>query len=109
MAKVVKSISLTELNNEIMSKCCLKCDCDNLLADAYETSEYEILLHYVGESDELAIVEILDLKKVYRNIDNKDCLPDVGLLDYKDNELNLDLKDVTLRELYKEVLNKIFN
>ena len=63
--------------------------------------------HYVGETDDLASIEILDLKKVYKNIDKEECLPDVGLLDYKDDELALDLKDVTLRELYKEVLKKV--
>lgn len=31
----------------------------------------------------------------------------IGLLDYEYNELNLNLKDVTLKELLKEVLNKI--
>jgi hypothetical protein len=108
MAQVVESLSLVELNDEVISKCCLKTNCDNLQTDAYETPEYEILLHYVGDSDELASVEILDLKKVYQNIDSEDCLPDIGLLDYKDDELKLDLKDVTLRELYKRVLvNKL--
>lgn len=107
MAKVVESLSLSKLDDEIISKCCLRSDCDNLETDAYETLEYEILLHYVGESDELASIEILDLKKVYANIDKEDCLPNVGLLNYKDEELNLDLKDVTLRELYKEVLKKV--
>lgn len=107
MAKVVESLSLNELNDEIISKCCLRSNCDNLEADAYETPEYEILLHYVVGTDELASIEILDLKKVYKNIDKEDCLPDVGLLNYKDSELNLDLKNVTLRELYKEVLKKV--
>lgn len=108
MAKVVKSLSLTKISNEVISKCCFLSDCDNLITDGYETPEYEVLLHYVGETDELASVEILDLKKVYKNIDKEDCLPDVGLLDYKDDELGVDLKNVTLRELYKAVLEKIF-
>ena len=73
----------------------------------YETPDYEVLLHYVGETDDLASIEILDLKKVYKNIDKEECLPDVGPLDYKDDELDLELKDVTLRELYKEVLKKV--
>ncbi len=109
MAKVVESLSLNELDDEIISKCCLRSDCDNLETDAYETPEYEVLLHYVGASNELASIEILDLKKVYKNIDKEDCLPDIGLLNYKDDDLGLDLKDVTLRELYKNVLDKALN
>ena len=108
MAKVVKSLSLIKIKDEIISKCCFLNNCDNLITDGYETSEYEVLLHYVGETDNLASIEILDVKKVYENIDREDCLPDVGLLDYKDDELALDLREVTLRELYKEVLSKEF-
>lgn len=107
MAQIVKSLSLTELNDEIISNCCIIEDCYNLMTDGYETPEYEILLHYVGASDKLASIEILDLKKVFKNIDKEDCLPDVGLLDYKDDELGLNLKNVTLRELYKEVLKAL--
>ncbi|MCI6278058.1 MAG: hypothetical protein MR639_15275 [Clostridium sp.] len=107
MAKVVKSLSLNEINDEIISKCCFINDCNNITTDGYETPDYEVLLHYVGETDDLASIEILDLKKVYKNIDKEECLPDVGLLDYKDDELALNLKDVTLRELYKEVLKKV--
>ncbi|MBE6071051.1 MAG: hypothetical protein E7208_03720 [Clostridium butyricum] len=109
MAKIVESLSLVEMNDEIISKCCLSSNNDNLLTDGYETPEYEILLHYIGETDEIASVEILDLKKVYKNIDKEDCLPDIGLLDYKDEDLGLNLKDVTLRELYKNVLERVLN
>lgn len=45
----------------------------------------------------------------YEVIDNENCLPDIGKLDYKNKELGLDLKDVTLRELYKKVLDKVLN
>lgn len=53
------------------------------------------------------VIEIKGLKQLYDVIDNEDCLPDVGLLDFEDKELGLTLRDVTLRELYKEVLKKV--
>jgi len=109
MAKIVESLSLVEMNDEIISKCCLNSNNDNLLTDGYEAHGYEILLHYIGETDEVASVEILDIKKVYKNINKEECLPDIGLLDYKDEGLGVDLKDVTLRELYKNVLDKVLN
>ncbi len=54
-------------------------------------------------------IEVSDINELYKNINKEDCLPDIGLLDYKDDNLGLDLKDVTLRELYKNVLEKVLN
>jgi hypothetical protein len=47
-------------------------------------------------------VEVIGLVQLAKAIDKKDCLPDIGLLDYKDEFI--DVHDVTLQELYKEVL-----
>ena len=54
-------------------------------------------------------IEIIGLKELILNIDNENSLPDIGLLDYSDKSLNIDLENVSLREILKEVLNKTFN
>lgn len=59
-----------------------------------------------GESTPDAI-EISNVEELCKVIDKEDCLPDIGLLDYKDDDLGLDLKDKTLREIYKAIFEKI--
>lgn len=53
------------------------------------------------------VIEIRGLKQLNDVISNTDCLPDVGLLDYENEEMNLSLKNVTLRELYQQILKKV--
>lgn len=91
------------------SNICINFNTTRNYTDEFEVPyRYEVQTHTrKGETlpDAITIIGIEDL---YEVIDNEDCLPDVGLLDYKDEDFKLDLKDVTLRELYKEVLNKLF-
>lgn len=79
--------------------------------DEYEVPyeyEYEVFTSTRENESIPDVIEIKGLKGLNKVINNDDCLPDIGLLDYKDEELNLDLKGVTLRELYKEIFKKIF-
>lgn len=50
-------------------------------------------------------VSVIGADKLFNVIDKNDCLPDVGFLDYENKELDIKLKNVTLRELYKEILS----
>lgn len=68
----------------------------------------EVLVDLDSETEEIICgITVNGADRLLQFIENEDCLPDVGLLDYKEDELGLDLKDVTLRELYKEILKKI--
>ncbi|MDZ5016635.1 hypothetical protein GNF72_15640 [Clostridium perfringens] len=76
--------------------------------DEYEVPyQVEILMSTRKGMNIPDVIEIKGLKQLYDVIDEEDCLPDVGLLDYEEKELGLNLKNVTLRELYKEVLKKV--
>jgi hypothetical protein len=82
-----------------VSNCHLNNVYKGLETDGYEAPYgYDVLMHYNGSSNELCCIEILDLDLVAKVIDNDDCLPDVGLLDYGD------MKDRTLREIYKSLI-----
>jgi hypothetical protein len=112
MGKQVDSVAFDHVYDEnILDSCIIF----NFNTERHYTDEFEVLYKYTvltntrkNETipDSIEISDVRELKKV---IDTKNCLPDVGLLDYKDEELGLDLKDVTLRELYKEVLNKVLD
>ncbi|WP_194190810.1 hypothetical protein [Clostridium chrysemydis] len=69
---------------------------------------FEVLIDVDEETEEnIYAVAVNGADKLLKVIDKEDCLPDVGLLDYENNDLKLNLKDVTLRQLYKEVLIKV--
>lgn len=110
MKKKVKSLSIGESDIEGIMESCIILNCSDEIAytDEYEVPYQVEILTSTRENEEIPdVIEIKGLKQLNDVIDNKDCLPDVGLLDYEEKELGLSLKDVTLRELYKEILKKI--
>ncbi|WP_373898779.1 hypothetical protein ACER0A_005050 [Haloimpatiens sp. FM7315] len=110
MGKKVISLSVDESDIEgIMESCIILNYSDDIAyTDEYEVPyQVEILMSSRKGMNIPDVIEIKGLKQLYEVIDKKDCLPDVGLLDYEEEELGLNLKDVTLRELYKEVLQKV--
>lgn len=110
MGKKVVSLSIDESDIENVLESCIILDYNNEIAyvDEYEVPyQVEILMSTRKGLKIPDVIEIKGLNQLHDVIDKKDCLPDVGLLDYEEKELGLNLKDVTLRELYKEVLNKI--
>lgn len=109
MGKKVISLSIGEEDNLIES--CVMLNLSNEIAyvDEFEVPYQVEVLMSTRENESIPdVIEIRGLRQLYEVIDKEDCLPDVGLLDYKDEEVGLDLKNVTLRELYKVVLDKIF-
>ncbi|ATD55028.1 hypothetical protein [Clostridium chauvoei] len=96
-------------DNKILDSCITL----NFNTERHYTDEYEVPYKYTvltnTRKNEVLPdnIEISNVKELFNNIEEKNCLPDVGLLDYKDEELGLNLKNITLRELYKEVLKKI--
>lgn len=107
MAKIV-SISIDDIGSTIASNCNLKVEITKHLTDEYEHPYgHTVLLNYKEGSKELHSVEIIDVQELIRVLDKEDCLPDVGLLNYEDEELGLDLRNKTLREVYKAVFEKI--
>ncbi|MGO5073865.1 hypothetical protein ACTQ4K_07950 [Clostridium sporogenes] len=110
MGKKVISLSIGESDIENIMESCIILNSSNDIAytDEYEVPyEVEILISNRKGINIPDVIEIKGLKQLYEVIDNEDCLPNVGLLDYEEKELGLNLKNVTLRELYKEVLKKV--
>lgn len=110
MGKKVVSLSIDESDIEGILESCIILESNDEIAyvDEYEVPyQVEILMSNREGMSIPDVIEIKGLKQLYDVIDNEDCLPDVGLLDYEEKKLGLNLKDVTLRELYKEVLKKV--
>lgn len=110
MGKKVISLSVDESDIENILESCIILDFNNETAyvDEYEVPyQVEILMSRRKGMSIPDVIEIKGLEQLNDVIDKEDCLPEIGLLDYEEKELGLNLKDVTLRELYKEVLKKI--
>jgi len=108
MGQKIIGVSLQNDIGIFESTCLIKYDDVDIVTDEFETPyDYEVLLNLDEANNSIQSIEINGADRLLKVIDNEDCLPNVGLLDYKDDELNLDLKEVTLRELYKEVLNRV--
>jgi len=110
MGRKIVGFSIEDSIGYVEATCVLKYDDVELVTDEFETPyDYQVLIDIDEETEEIHSLGVDGADKLLKVIDNEDCLPDVGLLDYKDDDLGLDLKDVTLRELYKNVLNKVLN
>lgn len=104
----ISSISIAVIGTTIVSNCILKFEVTRHITDEFEHPyEHTVLLNYKEDSEKLHSIEIIDVQELIRVLDKEDCLPDIGLLDYRDEELGLDLKDKTLREVYKAVFQRI--
>lgn len=112
MGKKVIGISFEDSVGYLEVACLLRYENISIETALFEIpyKGYEVLLnHNRLNPDEIHSIEVNGADKLLDVIDNEDCLPDVGLLDYEDEELHINEKDVTLRELYKIVLNKVLN
>lgn len=112
MAKEVVSLSVNESEIPGVLESCiiLNISKERSYTDEFEVPyDFEILTSTRKNEKFPDVIEIKGLKQLNEVIDQTDCLLDIGLLNYKDDELNLDLKEVTLRQLYKEVLKKVLN
>ena len=110
MGREVISLSVDNVNG--IKESCIVLQCSNEISytEEYEVPyKIEILVNIRKNKSIPDTIEIIGLEELLKNINNKDCLPDVGLLNYKNNELELELENVTLRELYKSVLEKILS
>lgn len=104
MGKRIDSIASAKDSDSSTSICNLIYDKSHLTTDEFEVPyEYTVLMHYKDGTNELHGIEILDFEYLIPVIDNQDCLPDIGLLDYGN------MKDKTLREIYKELITKSNN
>ena len=109
MGKQVDNIVFDHVYHDDILDSCITFDFNS---EIHYTDEFEVPYKYTvltsTRKNEIIPdnIEISDVHELYKVIDKEDCLPDVGLLDYKDDDLGIDLKDVTLRELYKAVLDK---
>lgn len=110
MGKKVISLSVGESDIENILESCIILNYSKEIAyvDEFEVPYQVEILTSTRKGESIPdVIEIRGLKQLYEVIDKEDCLPDVGLLDYEEKELGLNLKNVTLRELYKEVLNRV--
>ena len=110
MGKKIISLSIDKSDIENILESCIILDSNMeiVYVDEFEVPyQVEVLMSTREGMTIPDVIEIEGLSQLYDVIDKEDCLPDVGLLDYKEEELGLNLKDVTLRELYKEVLKKV--
>lgn len=108
MGQKVIAVSLENDIGILESACLIRYDDVDIITDEFETPyDYEVLLNVDEKNNMVQSVEVNGADRLFNVIDKEDCLPNIGLLDYKDEDLKLDLKNVTLRELYKEVLRKV--
>lgn len=108
MGKRIVAFSADDSIGYLETCCLIKYENVSLVTDEFETPyNYEVLLNIAEDTDEIHSIEVNYAENLLNYIDKDDCLPDVGLLDYENEELKLDLKDVTLRELYKKILNQV--
>lgn len=108
MGKKIVSFGIDDSIGYVEATCIIKYEDVEILTDEFETPyDYEVLINFDEETEDIHSIDVNGADRLLKVIDNEDCLPDAGLLDYKNEELDLNLKDVTLRELYKEVLNKV--
>ena len=110
MGKKVISLSIDESDIEGILESCIILESNDEIAyvDEYEVPyQVEILMSTRKGMNIPDVIEIKGLNQLYDVIDREDCLPDIGLLDYEEKELGINLKSLTLRELYKEVLKKV--
>ncbi|MGL4913129.1 MAG: hypothetical protein ACRC3Y_11950 [Romboutsia sp.] len=70
--------------------------------------KYEILECREERTDNLKALIVIYAEELSKVIDNEDSVPEIGLVSYKDDIL--DLKDVSIREVFKKILEmeKIF-
>lgn len=112
MGQKIIGFSIDNSVGYIEAACLLRYEDVEIETDLFETpyKNYEILINRDRLNPaEIQSIEVNGADKLLEVIENEDCLPDVGLLDYEDEELDVDVKDVTLREVYKIVLNKVLN
>lgn len=112
MAKKIISLSIdeSEIPNILESCIILNFNTERKYVDEFEVPyEYEFEVLTSTRENEIIpdVIEIKGLRRLYKVIDKEDCLPEIGSFDYENEELDLNLKNVTLRELYKEILNKV--
>lgn len=112
MGKQVDNIVFDHVYDDNIIDSCITLDFNTQrkYVDEFEVP-YKYTVLYSTRKNEIIpdSIEVSDIRELYKNIDKEDCLPDIGLLDYKDEDLGLNLKDVSLRELYKAVLDKELN
>lgn len=102
--------SVENLVGYIEVACLIRYEDIEIETDLFEVpyEGYEVLINQNRLNPiEVHSIEVNGADKLLEVIENEDCLPDIGLLDYEDEEFNV--KDVTLREVYKIVLNKVLN
>lgn len=110
MGRKVIGFSLENSVGCIEATCAIEYEGKNIVTDEFITPyNYQVVIDIDEDTEIIQSVGVDGADRLFSVIDKEDCLPDVGLLDYKDDDLKLDLKDVTLRELYKNVLNKVLN
>lgn len=105
MGKRISNLTIEKDGDITSSTIIVSYDKKGFVFDDYETNyNYDVLVGY-DSNDDIQCVEINNLNELSKVIDNEDCLPDIGLLDYTDDDLKLDFKDLSLRQLYNEILN----
>ncbi|MBS4536817.1 hypothetical protein GOQ29_14445 [Clostridium sp. D2Q-14] len=110
MGKEIISLSIDNSDIEDILESCMILGYGDEIAytEEYEVPyQVEILMSTRKGMSVPDVIEIRGLKQLKDVIDEEDSLPDFGLFDYTNEELDLDLKDKTIREIYKEIFEKI--
>lgn len=106
--KKVIGFSVDDSIGYIEATCVLEHNGTNIVTDEFHTLyNYQVLVDIDENTEIVQSVGVDGADRLLDVIDKEDCLPDIGLLDYENKDLGLNLKDITLRELYKEVLKKV--
>ena len=110
MGTKVIGFSIDDSVGYLEAACLLRYEDVSIVTSLFEVpyKGYEVLINQNRlKPSEVHSIEVNGADKLLEVIENEDCLPNVGLLDYEDEELDVNVKNVTLRELYEIVLNKV--
>lgn len=106
MAKEIIDISFDNSLGYLVMTCDFIINTNRAFVDEIEIPEkykYEILECREAKTDNLKTIIVNYADELFKAITNADSVPDIGLVNYKDNKINLE--NVTLREVLEKVLS----
>lgn len=110
MAKEIVGISFDSSQGYLIMTCSFIINTNRAFVDEIDIPKnykYEILECREAITDNLKTIIVNYAEELFKVIDNEDSVPDIGPVNYKYD--TLDLKNVSLREVFKKVLELELN
>jgi hypothetical protein len=108
MGKDIKKILISKYDEHITFHFLMEYKGGETETDEFDHPyKYEVLYNVDENTEEIESLTITGVENLIEVMDKDDCLPDIGLINCKDEELNIDIKNVTLKELLKEIFKNM--